>query len=40
MTELGARITPIEDQGFGRTFDARNLDGHHLVVDSLSPENR
>lgn len=40
LTELGAFVRAIEDQGFGRTFDARDLDGHHLVVYTLSPENR
>lgn len=40
LTQLGAFVTPIQEQGFGRTFDARDLDGHHLVVYTLSPENR
>ncbi|MEW6422138.1 MAG: VOC family protein [Deinococcota bacterium] len=40
LTELGAFVTPIQEQGFGRTFDARDLDGHHLVVYTLRLENR
>lgn len=36
----GGEADPIVQLGFGRTFDARDPDGHHLSVYSLSPENR
>lgn len=37
---FGVPVTPILSLGFGRTFDAQDPDGHHLVVYTLSPENR
>ena len=39
MTEFGVQVTPIVEQGFGRTFDAHDPDGHHVVVYTLRREN-
>lgn len=40
LSAWGVPLTPIAEQGFGRTFDARDPDGHHLVVYTLAFENR
>ena len=36
----GGQAGEIQSLGFGRTFDARDPDGHPLSVFTLSPENR
>ncbi|GGR15636.1 VOC family protein [Deinococcus ruber] len=40
LQTFGVMVTEIQEQGFGRTFDARDPDGHHLVIYTLHPENR
>ncbi|GAA3995091.1 hypothetical protein GCM10022631_01500 [Deinococcus rubellus] len=40
MTSFGVKVTAIVEQGFGRTFDGLDPDGHHLVVYTLRQENR
>lgn len=35
MTAFSVTVTPITELGFGRTFDANDPDGHHLVVYTL-----
>jgi predicted enzyme related to lactoylglutathione lyase len=37
---FGVFTGEIVEQGFGRTFDAHDPDGHHLTVYTLRPENR
>lgn len=36
----GVPVGEVVEQGFGRTFDAQDPDGHHLVFYALKPENR
>ena len=40
LGDWDVKRTPIQTLGFGRTFDAQDPDGHHLVVYTLSAENR
>ena len=40
LVAWGLAPGPVQSLGFGRTFDALDPDGHHLVVYTLSRENR